>query len=456
MLRRLLKRADWLFLALATPVGIVLCLLIPPLGGGNEMYNFQRIAGVAYGEPGVGPVTLPGGIVAFVNEGFRYFHEGLATPFGFGAEEYHRLAAILLDAHAPAVLPSNPIAVHNPVAYLPQAAVLRFAALAGASPLTLFILARLAGLAAALALTFAAIRLMPSHKVALAALALLPPIVFGRSAVDADPVTNGFAFLFIAAVLRESVCEEAMTARSLAGLVALAFVMGQCKSAYFVLLPLALLIPRRRFASPTQHGAALALLILPGVLASLAWMAFAKASALSSGAYHTWSGMADPDRQLAFVFAHPIGYVETFIRTLFATDFFLRSLVQVFGAFGPPVYLPLPVIAILFALFLGAVFADGAAKAPEYPRRLFPLALAIFAVFLALSLTLLYLQWTGYAKPVIEGFQGRYLYPLLPLFVVLPRLSRRPFGLAPETWLLAQVGIGLPAMLAETAWAYYG
>ena len=49
----------------------------------------------------------------------------------------------------------------------------------------------------------------------------------------------------------------------------------------------------------------------------------------------------------------------------------------------------------------------------------------IFGATIAISLTLLYLQWTAVGATKIEGFQGRYFYPILPLlFAAAPlRLS---------------------------------
>ena len=49
---------------------------------------------------------------------------------------------------------------------------------------------------------------------------------------------------------------------------------------------------------------------------------------------------------------------------------------------------------------------------------------------------LLCLQWTGLDADTIQGFQGRYLYPLLPVLVLLLYgRGRAFFGRGPGVWL---------------------
>ena len=124
----LLRRPDYLFLVFSTFFGLILCFELPPLGGGNEMYNFQRTASIAYGHPLVEEVEVPSGISEFITAGFTFFHEGLSQPFSYSRDEYRKVAAIPLRASEPVALSPNAIAVHHPFSYIPQALVLRLGA----------------------------------------------------------------------------------------------------------------------------------------------------------------------------------------------------------------------------------------------------------------------------------------------------------------------------------------
>jgi len=326
----------------------------------------------------------------------------------------------------------------------------------GATPLLLFILTRLVGFASALALTFLAIRVMPSHRYALAALALLPPIVYSRSTVDADPLTNALAFLFIACALRAMIGSGLLKARQLVGLAVLALVVAQCKSAYLLLPFIALAIPAARYSNKTSYWAWTAALILPGVLGSFGWMLLVKHSLFAAGVnYTTWSGQVDPDAQIHLILQHPLDYLAILLRKLFLTTFFPRVAVEIAGLFGPPVLLAPATVLILIALFVLAVLADPT-KGVVYPKRLRWLAPAIVAVSLVFTLTLLYVQWTGFGKDTIDGFQGRYLFPLLPVLLVLVRATpQRLMGVGGWALVVPAV-VGLTAMLLKTVWAYYG
>jgi uncharacterized membrane protein len=79
----------------------------------------------------------------------------------------------------------------------------------------------------------------------------------------------------------------------------------------------------------------------------------------------------------------------------------------------------------------------------------------IVAAFLVLTMTLLYVQWTGLGKDTIDGFQGRYLFPVLPLLLVLVRATPRRLAALGGCALLAPSIVGLAAMIWNTVWAYY-
>src|SRR5450631_3261514 len=132
------------FLLVAGLVGLILTVLIPPLGGGNERFNFQRTAMVATGHIAIEPLDVPGGVPKLLAANRAQFSEGRAPPYRYTGAQFQELAAIGLNADHPAVLQPNPIAILNPVAYLPQTLAYRIGQAFGLPPLALFYLGRLA------------------------------------------------------------------------------------------------------------------------------------------------------------------------------------------------------------------------------------------------------------------------------------------------------------------------
>jgi uncharacterized membrane protein len=428
---------DRLFLLVASIAGLLLVALIPPLAGGNEELNFQRAATIAGGHLLPGPAMLPGGVADLLDVTHRTFAEGTRPPLHYSRAQFDEVAALELRSDHPTLVEPNPIAVLNPVSYLPQGPAIWLGMKLGLPPLALFYLGRLAGLAAAIALTFFAIRIMPAHRHGLAAVALLPPLLFSRSTLDADQLTNGLAFLFLALTLRAIARNGRLKARTTGALALGAVLLAQAKSAYLLLPLMSLAIPVRRFGSTRAKALACALIGLPGILASAAWMLILKHGYFASLRYRTWSGIVDPDAQVQLILAHPFGYAGTLLHTLFGTAFIPNALVGIFGVFGPPVMLPLAVIVAIAALFVLTLVAGEKVTEPalrSWQAR--GLALAISGATLLIILTLLYLQWTRVGAPAVDGFSGRYLYPLAPLLLLFaPAVGKRIFSLSASQWL---------------------
>jgi uncharacterized membrane protein len=346
------------------------------------------------------------------------------------------MAAIPLSRNHPATLNPNAIAVLNPVAYIPQTGAYWVGEIIGLPPLVLFYLGRLAGAVTGMGLTYFAIRRMPFRSWSLGALAMLPTIVFSRSTLDADQVTNALSFFFTASVLAAMVHQGRISTRSLAVLVASAFLIAQSKSAYLVLAPLALAIPAERYGSRRRWILASALIVLPGAVASIGWMFALKYTFFAGMRYHTWAGNVYPDGQMAHILAYPLTYLAVLLRTVFATNFLASSLLGFIGVFGPPVGMPLIFYILLLASFALTLTGEGAGETQTLPPLVGRLALCAFVTGFVLILTLLYVQWDGLDTPTVQGFQGRYLYPLAaPLLVLLPRrISTPPLGLDAKHW----------------------
>ncbi|HEY5048872.1 MAG TPA: DUF2142 domain-containing protein [Rhizomicrobium sp.] len=439
----LVRRWLWIFAApqrqflfFASIGSIVLLALIPPLAGGNETYNFQRVASIAALHPLIEPASVPSGVVRLLDQARRQFPEGARPPFRYSSSQFRSLAAIPLAGNVRAILEPNAIAVLNPVAYIPQAAAYWLGEASGLSPLVLFYLGRIAGAAAGIGLTFLAIRRMPFNGYGLSAVAMLPTIAFSRSTLDADQFTNGLAFFFAANVLAIIVRPGQISARSFAAIAVSAFLIAQCKSAYLVLPPFAFAIPPERYGSWRRWLLASAVIVLPGILMSVGWMVVVKHTFFAGIHYRTWAGNVYPDGQMARILADPLAYAAVLLRTIFGTNLVPMTLLGFIGVFGPPVEMPPIFYVLLLACLIFVLSGEGDRELQRPPPAARCLALGALVAGFVLILTLLYVQWNGVGATVVEGFQGRYLYPLAaPLLIFLPR--RKPttyFGLAGPQW----------------------
>jgi len=454
--RRLIEVSpDILFLIFATIGGLALVALIPPMAGGNELFNFQRVAGVAAFHPLIEPAQIPLGTMRLLRAAHAQFNPTQMPPYHYSSVQFDALASIPLDADTPATLEPNPIAVLNPVSYIPQVAAYWLGEAFGWSPLALFYLGRLSGLAAAIGLTFFAIRRMPFHQYGLCALALLPTIAFSRSTLDADQVTNGLSFLFVASILSVATQAERISLRTVLFLAVIAFLTAQCKSAYFVLLPLAFAVPVDRYGSTWRWLFASLAITIPGIVASLGWMIALKHTYFAGIHYYVLDSAVFPDRQIERILADPLGFAAVVARTIFMSSLLPMTLLGILGIFGPPVLMPIVAYLLVLGAFAAALAAEGASQLTNPSRLLRWLAIGVFLAGFGLTLTLVYIQWNGVGAPVISGFNGRYLYPLAPpLLMFLPSKKSIVLGLDAPAWL-AILGLVAACSTLGVTWTTY-
>jgi uncharacterized membrane protein len=446
---------EFLFLVFAAIGGLALVALIPPMAGGNELFNFQRVAAIAAFHPMIEPAQIPSGILRFLQAAHDQFNPTRLPPYRYSSAQFLTLSSIPLDAATPATLAPNPISVLNPVAYVPQVAAYWLGEAFGWPPLWLFYLGRIAGLAAAIALSFFAIRRMPSRRYALCALALLPTIAFTRSTLDADQVTNGLCFLFVAIVLSAATQPARIGFRQILLIAATALLTAQCKTAYFVLLALPLAIPVERYGSRRRWLFATLAIAVPGALSSLAWMIVLKHGYFAGMHYYVMDSAVYPDQQVAMILADPLHYAAVLARSIFASTLMPMILLGILGIFGPPVLMPMIDYVLTLGAFVAALAAEGDAGDAQPTRLLRWIAIGVFLAGFGLTLTLVYIQWDGVGAPVISGFNGRYLYPLAPaLLIFLPVRKSKFFGLGAAAWVVVLGLIAAWSTLSVT-WTTY-
>jgi uncharacterized membrane protein len=425
-LRRFTGTPEGLFLLLALVIGIAYVIWTPPLGGGVEDSHYKRVSEVATGQWLQTQSALPGGMPVFMRQCFQNLVHNRDAKQGYSLAQYAGLAAIALDKAHPGVVHASHLTFHNPASYLPQAPVMRLGLALGLSPFALLYLMRVTTLIAGALVTYAAIARMPSHRWLMAAISLLPTILFYRGILSPDPLMAGLAMLFTALVLRESLKDGSMEGRALAGLAALGLLIAQCKSGYFLLPWFALAIPRARFSSRRAWAGAVGLIVLPGMLLGVLWLNAVGNLYFHGRHYETWGGQVYPDGQLAFILHHPFAFASVLLNTLFHSLLLPMAILGFFGQIGwSNVYLPMLAYIPLILLFEQIARADCKLAQAHYGMAAKWAGALVFIGSVLLALTLLYIQWTGLHAPEVIGFQGRYLYPLAPMLVPLLRAPKK-------------------------------
>lgn len=335
------------------------------------------------------------------------------------------------------------VANYAPTLYAPGAAGLKIGDSLGFPRLGAFYTGRFVNALAALAMLGTALCLLPFGRNAMLATALLPTFSYQSGSLSPDAVINGIGFLGLALALRIGFMGQS-PART-AALFVTAPLLALAKGVYLPLMAAGLRWPdARRDLRPWLILAAMAV----GAGAFILWM---KITGGSQALYHIVSRKTGEDSltapladQLTVILHDPIAYV----RILF-TSMAERAPVyglQIIGRFGWNAIL-LPLLAYpLGALMLIAGVLSGSTTPFGIGQRLWWLAVAVGTVLLIE--TAMYLTGTPLGADYIQGTQGRYFLPVLPL-ALIAMMPAQPLGHA--RMIFAGAGVLLLLVAAGSA-----
>jgi uncharacterized membrane protein len=381
------------FLIAAAAAGLAFTFVTPPFRVPDEVGHLWRAVGIAYGD--VLPRSDARGSYSAIPNGIRML------PFAMGASETRVRRDHFTNAPNLELAESDRRIAHypagyTPVPYAPQIAAAFLGRTFDVLPIALFYLGRLFNLAAFIATIWLAIRIAPGGPWIFCAAALLPMSLYLAASWSPDAMTIALAFLFTAMVFRP---DESSLRLAAAG-----FLLALCKPAYFLIALVALVQQKRRTAAMAVAAALLG-----------ATLALANAARAQTPRPDV---KIDSAAQIRCLTEDPIRFVRFFGRHLAANAFEYSE--QMIGRLGM-LDIKLPAVAVWseIALLLAAALAGG---------RLSARVRVVSAAVVVISTTGIFLSmYVGYSRScnVLEGVQGRYFLPLVPLALSVAGVSLR-------------------------------
>jgi uncharacterized membrane protein len=410
-------RGRRIILAVALLAGLLYATVTPPDRVPDEYGHFLRAVAMAEGNffPEVGFVSpghhFPAGIWSFRN------FLGKGDPAAkFTLDDMRAAHAFTLNREQRAGIEFQ--AWYSPVPYAVPAAVAFVGLQTGWRPFWIFYLGRVANLLASLAIAYFALRAIPKRAAVAAALLLLPMTLFELASWSADAMTISVALLLTSLFIRNMEGEGEVTTGEIAAMAAAAFVLGLCKPAYFLLAVPVLFIRRRRVAA----GIAVIAAITLGTLLA--------AASARAGQHNPRPNLpVDPGQQLRCVLDDPVHFAGVFLSDLRTHGrFYLEETIGRLGLMD--VKLPVALIVAEWLLLLWVALTCGVRW--RLPARLS--ALAACAITIGGISLAQYLVWSIICGNTIEGIQGRYFLPLLPLLLFA-------FSWKPRKWALVPIAV---------------
>jgi uncharacterized membrane protein len=405
---------------IALLAGLGYAIVTPPDRVPDEFSHFFRAVAMAEGDffPPVGYVSpghhFPGGFWMFrhrvgkADTNARYTLDDIraahAEPLNRG-----RTAGIEFPAW------------YSPAPYAAQATVAFIGIQAGWRPFWIFYLGRVANLLLCLAIIVAGMLALPRRVAIAGAVLLLPMTLSELAAWSADGMTIAVAILLTCLIVRNLEAEGVVATRELIALAAVAFLLGLCKPAYFLLVLPVLAIPTARFRTTRRR-----ILATLTITLAIAFGTFLAAVSARAGQYNPRAHLpVDPAQQLRCVLDDPLRFAGVIARDLRQNGrFYLDETIGRLGIMN--VKIPTPLIVAEWLLLLWAGLSCGVRW--KLPARLAAIgACAVTIVGISLAQ---YLVWSIICGDTIEGIQGRYFLPVLPLLLLSLAVKPRERGMS--------------------------
>lgn len=305
-------------------------------------------------------------------------------------------------------IPFPGAALHSPMVYIPAALGISLGKIWHARPLFLFYLARCCNAIVAGGLIGLALRRTWRSAPYLAAIALFPMCLFQVGNLTSDAVTFGLILFWISEVLSARRDEPDRPPRL--RWIVLAAALSQLRFPYPLLGLLVFAIPSPLIGHyPGSRVRFFTIFFAALILPALLWISIVQGLRVPLRPFVE----VDPARQLQFILGHPFHFVQIMGSSLREYGYeFWRQMIGVFGWLN----LPLPTW-LLGAVTLALVVTVCSAETKTL-RLTLPIRSAFFALgtcILMLTAAVIYMAWNSVGGPRIEGWQGRYAIPVLPL-----------------------------------------
>ncbi len=398
------QRPELFFSILILVIGMVLLLITPAGANFDEDTYMARIWEMALGH------VIPN----------SYLDSPERLPSGFYTISYRRninLPAIDLETLKQQLklkIDDNDLMTYQtrakyfPTLFIVQAAVMRFFGPHMRYPiLVLYYLLRFSYLLMYCFLIFITIKVLPFGKWAFGTLSVLPMCLIQASAVTADSLIFGISFLFIAWVLRLAVSEkDFFSKKELAVLCLLILALGTLKPNAIFLLPLLIIIPFR-LLKKNKTWLPIVIAVVASLSIPIIWSYLAPELLETPG--------IEPAKQLATLFSSP----QLFLKSLWtmlsgSLPIYYKQVIGVagYGYWNMPgfIYWLMPAALVL------ALFSESSKVTLSTRQRLLTALVGLFNLFMVFLVFFVVITPVGVTR--IDGLQGRYFEPFIPLFVI--------------------------------------
>jgi len=309
-------------------------------------------------------------------------------------------------------------ALYAPFSYMPQSLGIAIANVFTDNVSDIFSAGRWGNFIVAMVLCIMALHIAPFGKKLLFMIMMLPMSMQEMVSLAPDGFVIALSLLFVAYILRLTYKSEVISKRDIVFLTILCVLISLCKIVYIALLLLIFILPNAKFASKKQWIITKFGIIGLAVALNLIWLS------ISSGFLIEFNPGVDSGAQVVYVLTHIFDYLLVVILSVIQNGaWYLQTLVG--SSLGLLCIAVSPLVWTLYIILF--VYIIGQSRECDViPHKADRWVMLItFLGGAALVFTSLYVQWTPYANPVVNGVQGRYFIPFIALLGLFAMLTNR-------------------------------
>lgn len=309
----------------------------------------------------------------------------------------------------------EPLKENHP-GYVPQVIGITIARLLQLNSEQILLMGRLFALFWYCFIMYWAIKLMPVKKIMLFIVGLLPMTMQQIVSYNYDSLLFGVCFFVIAYILHLIYSNRMIRGYDYLIMIGGGLVIATIKLVYLPILGLALFVPKEKFGGGKQKlfsGAGIALscviVIFLGQLSSMKSMLGVQEGAVAA---------SETRISLGYCLENPLNVIMIFYRTIERQS--SRLLGEMIASPLGWLELQLPnIIIIAFIIILLVSILKYENETIEFPR-VFKGVSAFFVGIVCIGImAALFFSWTPLGSQEIEGIQGRYFLPVLPIVLLL-------------------------------------
>ncbi len=302
--------------------------------------------------------------------------------------------------------------LYAPVSYLPQTTGITIARLFTNNVNLIFYAGRLGGFIVSITLCILAIWLIPFGRIIIFVIMMFPMAMQEMISMAPDGFVIGLSMFLLAYVLYLSYGERKLKSSDIVIISLVCLLLSLSKIVYVVLLLIVLIIPKEKIGSTKK-----ALLIKASIIGitfalNLIWLSIS-----SSYLIEYYVPGVDSEAQVHYVLTHIIDYYATVVRTTIAnSNFFVQTMIgSNLGKFTIAISPIMWIVYTILLIYEVLTSRELPSNIRKYERYVF---LFEFLSCVALIYTSLYVQWTPLGQNIIDGIQGRYFIPIVPLLAL--------------------------------------